>query len=56
MCKTNVDTGDRFTACILDAAGSIKKREGQLRQTTRDLRTRFAKYTEGDVGICEHLL
>jgi hypothetical protein len=47
---------DELLARILDAAASIKKREDQLRRTTRDLRTRVAKCTEVDVGILEHLL
>jgi hypothetical protein len=55
-CKTNVDKGDKFPACILDPAGSIKKREDQLRRTTRDLHTPVAKGVEGDGGILEHLL
>jgi hypothetical protein len=47
---------DELLARILDAAVCIKKREDQLRRTTRDLRTRVAKCTEVDVGIFEHLL
>jgi hypothetical protein len=47
---------DEFLASILDAAACIKKREDQLRRTTRDLRTRVAKCTELDGGILEHLL
>jgi hypothetical protein len=43
-------------ARILDAAARIKKREDQLRRTTRDLRTRVAKCTEADGAIFEHLL
>jgi len=35
----------------LDAAASIKKREDQLRRTTRDLRSRVVKRTEIDGGI-----
>jgi len=54
--KTKVDTTDELLARILDAADRIKKREDQLRRTTRDLRTRVAKCTEVDGGICEHLL
>jgi hypothetical protein len=34
-----VDTQDELLARILDAAARIKKREDQLKQTTRDLRT-----------------
>jgi hypothetical protein len=40
--SSKVDKGDE----LLDAAGCIKKGEDQLRRTTRDLRTRVAKYTE----------
>ena len=47
---------DELLARILDAAVCIKKREDQLRRTTRDLRTRVAKCTEVDGGILEHLL
>ena len=53
--KPTVDT-DELLARILDAAASIKKREDQLRRTTRDLRTRVAKCTEVDGGIFEHSL
>ena len=49
--KTKVDTADELLARILDAAACIKKREDQLRRTTRDLRTRVAKCTEADGGI-----
>jgi hypothetical protein len=51
-----VDTRDELLARILDAAARIKKREDQLRRTTRDLRTRVAKGSEVDGGIFEHLL
>jgi hypothetical protein len=47
---------DELLASILDDAAGIKKREDQLRRTTRDLRTRVAKCTEVDGGILEHLL
>ena len=47
---------DELLARILDAAARIMKREDQLRRTTRDLRTRFAKCAEGDGGISGHLL
>jgi hypothetical protein len=53
--KIKVDTPDELLAGILDVAGSIKKREDQLRRTTRDLRTRVTKCTE-DVWIFERLL
>ena len=45
----------RIARSHLDAAASIKTRD-QLRRTTRDLRTRFAKCIEADGGIFEHLL
>jgi len=48
--KRKVDTADELLASILDAAGCIKKREDQLRRTTRDLRTRVEKWTEVDCG------
>jgi len=51
-----VDTRDELLARILDAAASIKKREAQLRLTTRDLHTPVAKCTEVDGGIYELLL
>ena len=51
-----VDTRDELLARILDVAARIKKREEQLRRTTRYLRTGVAKCIEGDGGICEHLL
>jgi hypothetical protein len=54
--KIKVDTTDEFLAPILDATASIKKREDQLRRTTRDLHTRVAKCTEVGGGICKHLL
>jgi hypothetical protein len=37
--KIKVATRDELLARILNAAARIKKREDQLRQTTRDLRT-----------------
>jgi hypothetical protein len=49
--KTNMDTPDELLASMLDAAGCTKKREDQLRITTRDLRTRFAKCFEFGGGI-----
>ena len=51
-----VDAPDELLARILDAAARIKKREDQLRRTTRDLRTGVTKCTEVDGGICEYLL
>jgi len=49
-----VDTRNELLARILDAAASIKKREDQLRRTTRDLPTRVAKCAEVDGRIFEH--
>jgi len=54
--KTKLDTPDESLAHILDAAARLKKREDQLRRTTRDLCTPVAKCAEGDGGIVEHLL
>ena len=54
--KIEVDTPDEWLAHVLDTAASIKKREDQVRRTTRDLHTRVAKCTEVDSGICGHLL
>jgi hypothetical protein len=54
--KRKVDTPDELLARILDAAACIKKREDQLRRTTRDLHTPVAKCVEVGGGILEHLL
>jgi len=54
--KIKVDTPDELLARILDPAASVKKREDQLRRTTRDLRTRVAKCLEVGGRILEHLL
>jgi hypothetical protein len=54
--KSKVETPDELVARILDAAACIKKHEGQLKRTARDLGTRVAKFIEGDGGISEHLL
>jgi hypothetical protein len=54
--KRKQDTLDDLLARIRDAAACIRKREDQLRRTTRDFRTRVAKCTEVDGGIFEHLL
>jgi hypothetical protein len=54
--KKKVDTRDELLARILDAAAGIKKREDQLRRTTREIRTRVAKCTEVDGGTFECLL
>jgi len=48
--KRKMDTRDELFARILDAAANVKKSEDQLRRTTRDLRTRAAKCTDGDSG------
>ena len=52
--KREVDIRDDLLASILDAAARIKKRELQLRRTTRNLRTRLAKWAEVDDGILEY--
>jgi hypothetical protein len=49
-----VNTRDELLARILVAAASVNKREDQLRQMTRDLRTRVAKCTEIEDGIFEY--
>jgi hypothetical protein len=54
--KRKVDTRDELLARSLDAAARIKKREDQLRRTTRDLCTRVAKCTEAGGGIFGNLL
>jgi len=56
MYPLKVDTPDELFDRILDAAACIEKREDQLGQTARDLRTRVAKCSEVDGGIFEHLL
>ena len=53
--KIKADTRDELLARIFDAAARINKREGKLRQTIRDLRTRVAKCTKVDCVIYEHL-
>ena len=52
--KREVDIRDELLALVLDAAACKKKRELQLRRTTRDLRTRLAKWTEVDDEILEY--
>ena len=54
--KMKVDTADELLARILDAAANIKKREDQLRRTTRDFQTRVVKCGEVGDGIWERLL
>jgi len=56
-----VDTPDVLVARISDAAATrphkeTRTDEEQLRRTTRDLRTRFAKCIGVDGGILGHLL
>jgi len=51
-----VDTPDELLARILDVVASVKKREEQLRRTTRDLRARVAKCAEVDGGIFDRLI
>ena len=50
-----VDKGDELLARILNAAACIKKREDQLRRTTRDLHTGVTKWTQVDSVIFERL-
>ena len=54
--KIKVDTADELLASILVVVGCVKRREDQLRRTTRDLHTRVAKCTEDDGRIFENLL
>jgi hypothetical protein len=54
--KRKVDTRDELLARILGAFACVRTREDQLRRTTRDLRTRVAKFIEVDGGICENSL
>jgi hypothetical protein len=54
--KRRVDTRDELLVPVMDAVARIKKREDQLRQTTRHLRTRVTKFTEFGAGILEYLL
>jgi hypothetical protein len=54
--KRKVDTREELIARILDAAVLIKKRKVEFRQTTRNLRTRVAKFIEVDGGIFENSL
>jgi hypothetical protein len=54
--KRKVDTRHNLIARILVAAARIKKREDQVRRTTRDLRIRVANCVDIGSGIFEHLL
>ena len=49
-------TPDELLDRILVVAVCMKKREDQLREATRDLRTQVAKFTEVDDGSFEHFL
>jgi len=54
--ERRMDTPNEMLASVLDAAAAaaaarIKKREDQLRRTTRELRTGFAEWFEVDSGI-----
>ena len=53
--KKRVDRLDESLARVLDAAARTKKSEDQLRRTTRDLCTRFAKCIEVSIGLVEQL-
>jgi hypothetical protein len=54
--KIKVDAQQKLLACIWDVAARIQKLEDQFRRKTSDLRTRAAKCTEIDGGICENVL
>jgi hypothetical protein len=54
--KMKLDTADELLAGILEAAGSIEKREDQLRGTASDLWIRVAKCVEVDGGILGTLI
>jgi len=54
--RRKMDKPKELIARTSDAAACIKKREDQLRRTTRDLRTRVAKCTEVGGGIFESIL
>ena len=48
--KWKLDKPDELLDRILVVAVYIKKRENQLREATRDLRTQVAKFTEVNDG------
>ena len=54
--KTKVDARQELLARISYAVARIEKLADQLRRKTSDLRTRAAKCTEIDGGICENVL
>jgi hypothetical protein len=49
--KRQVDTRDELLARIFDAAACTKKREDQLRRTTRDLRNELQSALRLTVGF-----
>ena len=53
--KRKADRQEELLSRNMVAADRMKKREDQLRRTTRDLRRRVAKGTEVD-GVFEHVL
>jgi hypothetical protein len=53
--KRKLDKPDEFLARVLGSAAHTKKREDQLRRTTRHLCTRVAKCFEVEDEIFEHL-
>jgi hypothetical protein len=54
--KRKLDTREDLIARNLDKAARMKKREDELKRTTRDLHTRVSKCMEVGGGIFEHLL
>jgi hypothetical protein len=55
--KEKVNTGDVLVARIMNSAALIKQeRQNDLRNATRTIAERVAKYIEVDGGIFEHLL
>jgi hypothetical protein len=54
--KRKVDTRDEFFAGKLDVVTHVKKREDQLRRTTRELCTRVGKGMEVDGWIFDRIL
>jgi hypothetical protein len=53
--KKKLHRREEFLAPILDAATRINKLGDQLRQTTRDLRTRVAKFNEVVVAMTNNV-
>jgi hypothetical protein len=54
--EIKADTRDELLARVSDAAACVKRREDQLRRTTRDLHKQVAKCIEVDGGILENIL